>query len=403
MISVEEALERIRSLVPAPRTERVPLDLAHGCILGEPVRSDMLIPPFDRATMDGYAYRARDAASPGAALRVIGESAAGKGFQGTVQAGTAIRIMTGAPVPGGADCVQMVEKTETREDSVVILEPIQAGRNIAPAGSEVGPNDRLPPGRHLGAAELAVLASFGVVSVPVLRRPRVALLVTGDELVEPEVRPSGGQIRNSNAYMLRTLIRSSGIEPIDLGIAPDDPEILGDRLEAALQYDIAVASGGVSAGKYDLVAPALEKLGAHIHFSRVSIRPGKPITLATRGETLFFGLPGNPVSSFVTFEIFVRAALRQFSGRQAPMPAVNAKVTADVANNGPRPYYAPARTQWTDRGWEAEVLASRGSADIFRFSASDSLIVLPPDSRTPAGAERTVLLLHDYWERITAP
>jgi molybdopterin molybdotransferase len=402
MISVDEALNIIRSQIPPPQSWRVPLEQAAGCLLAEPVRPDMPLPPFDRATMDGYAFRSADVTAPKATLTVIGESAAGSGFAGAVGPGQAVQIMTGAPVPQGADCVQMIEKTELRGEIVCVLEPVGQGRNIAKAGSEVGPQDSLPAYRHIGAAEMAVLASFGAGSIPVFRRPSVALLVTGDELVEVVDRPAPGQIRNSNAYSLRALIRSCGVEPLDLGIVRDDPRILLARLEEALTCDMVVASGGVSAGKYDLVAPALEKAGARIHFSRVSIRPGKPITFATRGKTIFFGLPGNPVSSFVTFEVFVRAAILQFSGRVSELIAFSARLRSDAPNPGPRPCYAPARTRWTEQGWETQVLPSRGSADIFRFSAADSLVLLPADSLSRAGEQRTVRLLHDYWERVTA-
>lgn len=401
MIPVKQALEIIEMQIPAPQSHNLPLSQALGCVLAGDVYSDMLMPPFDRATMDGYAVRSADVLNPGAALTVIGESTAGRGFAGSVGPGQAVQIMTGAPVPAGADCVQMVEKTEARGDQVIIGEPVEKGKNIAPAGSEVGPGDKLNAGRYIGPVEMAVLATFGACTVPVFKPPRVALFSTGDELVDVTTRPGADQIRSCNAYSLAALLRSCHIEPTDLGIVPDQERVLEEKMEEALSYDISLATGGVSMGKYDLVARTVEKVGARIHFDRVAIKPGKPLTFATRRQSLFFGLPGNPVSAFVAFEVFVRAALARLMGGGRALMRVQAKLTNCFVNQGPRDYYAPARTRWNGRHWETEVLSTRGSADIFRFSSADSLVVLPADSDSQPGTERTVLLLGDYLERIT--
>jgi molybdopterin molybdotransferase len=195
---------------------------------------------------------------------------------------------------------------------------------------------------------------------------------------------------------------SCSIEPTNLGTAPDNPAMLRSKLEEAMTHDIALATGGVSMGKYDLVADVLRELNASIHFDRVSIKPGKPLTFATRGGTLFFGLPGNPVSSFVAFEVFVRPVIAISMGRRSAAAEVCARICHDFSNHGPRDYYAPARTRWNTQQWETEVLTTKGSADIFRFSCADSLAVIPADSDLRRGAPLRVLLLNDYLERITS-
>ncbi|HEY3131066.1 MAG TPA: gephyrin-like molybdotransferase Glp [Acidobacteriota bacterium] len=402
MISVSQALQIVKAYSPAPECCAVPLEKALGSVLAKDLYSDILMPPFDRATMDGYAFRAADVSTPNASLRVIGESGAGRGFGGIVGPGEAVRIMTGARVPQGADCVQMVEKTRDSANQVVILEPVETGKNIASAGSEVGAGDKLEAGRYIGSSVLAVLASFGAAAVTVFRPRRVALLVTGDELVDVAMRPGPDQIRNSNAYSLMAQIRSCGIEPAYLGVAPDREELLRPKLEQAASHEISIATGGVSMGKYDLVAGILKEIGATIHFDRVAIKPGKPLTFATRGNNLFFGLPGNPVSSFVAFEVFVRPVLAHLMGKKGSLAEITALFSGSFSNRGPRDYYGPARTRWNGRHWETEILKTRGSADIFRFSAADSLAVLPAESDFRSGAEVRVLLLSDYLERVTS-
>ncbi|HEY2931910.1 MAG TPA: gephyrin-like molybdotransferase Glp [Acidobacteriota bacterium] len=399
MISVSQALEIIRVHTPAPQPDEVSLEDACGRTLCKDIYTDTPIPPFHRATMDGFAFRAADVSLPGTRLRVVGESAAGHGFPGTVGRGEAVRIMTGAAVPSGADCVAMVEKTSSEGEIVVIQEAGHGGKNIAPAGSEVGMSDFIPAGRRIGAADLAVLAAFGATRVPVYRDPEVAVLVTGDELIEPGCKPAGTQIRNSNAYSLRAQVRSCGIEPHYLGVAPDKEEILQSKIEASLAHDVAVFSGGVSVGQYDLISTCLERLKARIHFNKVSLKPGKPLTFATLHGKLLFGLPGNPVSCFVTFEIFVRPVIAALQGRQYAPQRILATAQNSFTNKGPRPYYAPALTRCTDGGWETKILAIRGSADIFRFSEADSLVLLPPDTELTAGDRVSVLLLNDYLER----
>ena len=316
MIPVEEALEIVLREAPALPFEEVALDDALSRVLAEDVASDSDLPPFDRAAMDGYALRAADVAGAPAALEVVGEVRAGQWPDLTVGPGQAVRIMTGAPVPPGADAVQQVEKTQPLDEfRVTILSAVAEGANVAPRGSEVRAGDVvLARGRVIDPAAIAVLASAGRARVRVARRPVVALLVTGDEIVEVSATPAPGQIRNSNGPAVAAQARLAGAEVRLLGVAPDRQDAIAQALRAGLAADVLVVSGGVSAGDYDLVEPALLELGATFLFTKVAVKPGAPLVFGRRGATLVFGLPGNPVSAQVTFDLFVRPALLKMQG-----------------------------------------------------------------------------------------
>ena len=292
------------------------LDDALSRVLAGDVASDSDLPPFDRAAMDGYALRAEDVAGAPAALEVVGEVRAGQWPDLTVGPGQAVRIMTGAPVPPGADAVQQVEKTQPLDEfRVTILSAVAEGANVAPRGSEVRAGDVvLARGRVIDPAAIAVLASAGRARVRVARRPVVALLVTGDEIVEVSATPAPGQIRNSNGPAVAAQARLAGAEVRLLGVAPDRQDAIAEALRAGLAADVLVVSGGVSAGDYDLVEPALLELGATFLFTKVAVKPGAPLVFGRRGATLVFGLPGNPVSAQVTFDLFVRPALLKMQG-----------------------------------------------------------------------------------------
>ena len=294
----------------------VALDDALSRVLAEDVVSDLDLPPFDRAAMDGYALRASDVADAPAALEVVGEVRAGQWPDLTVGPGQAVRIMTGAPLPPGADAVQQVEKTQPLDEfRVTIRSPVEPGANVAPRGSEVRAGDVvLARGRVIDPAAIAVLASAGKARVRVARRPVVALLVTGDEIVDVSASPAPGQIRNSNGPAVAAQARLAGATVRLLGVAPDRQEAIAEALGAGLAADVLVVSGGVSAGDYDLVEPALLGLGATFLFTKVAVKPGAPLVFGRRGETLVFGLPGNPVSAQVTFDLFVRPALLRMQG-----------------------------------------------------------------------------------------
>ncbi|HSD27418.1 MAG TPA: gephyrin-like molybdotransferase Glp, partial [Vicinamibacteria bacterium] len=319
MVLFEEALSIVLSEVTPLAAEPVSLDESLGRVLAEDVASDRDLPPFDRAAMDGYALRAKDVALAPVALEVVGEVRAGQWPDLAIGPGQAARIMTGAPVPPGADAVQQVERTEPLDEfRVTVHAAIGAGANIAPRGSEVREGEVvLAAGRVVDPSAVAVLASAGKDRVRVARRPVLGLLVTGDEIVDVAVRPGPGQIRNSNGPAVAAQARLAGADVRLLGVAPDRPEAIADALRAGLDADALVVSGGVSAGDYDLVEPALLDLGATFLFTKVAIKPGAPLVFGRLGRTLVFGLPGNPVSAQATFDLFVRPALLKMQGARA--------------------------------------------------------------------------------------
>jgi len=321
MISIEEAQGILLANLPECRFERVPFKAAPGRILAEDIVATSDVPPFCRAGVDGYAVIAADIADAPVELRVVGESRAGGGMPGKLNPGEAMAIMTGAPVPEGANAVQLIEVCEVLEPGkrVRILKPIRVHENIAPKASEARAGAVvLKAGHRIGPAEMAVMATFGYTQVKVYQKPSVALLATGDELVEVEETPQQGQIRNSNAYCLSCQLRYMGFEPDYLGIARDTMEDLRRKMLLGLEHDVLIITGGVSMGEYDFVRNVFQELGLDILFNKVAIKPGKPTVFARKGNKLVFGLPGNPISSLVTFECFVRPALGRLCGMAKP-------------------------------------------------------------------------------------
>ena len=382
MITVDQALSILLDQVQTLGPESVAIEQAHRRILVEDVRADMDLPPFDRARMDGYAVRSSDVSTSPVKLRVIGEIAAGVQVEHRINAGEAVKIFTGAPVPGGADAVQKVEVTRANGHMVEILEPVTPGQFITLHASEVAAGEVVAEtGREIGPAEMAVLASFGYASVRVGRRPRVAVISTGSELVEVSSKPSGAQIRNSNSYTLAAYAERAGAMVDVLGIVEDTPEATRAALiRAADNHDIVITSGGVSMGDYDLVKAALKDIGAEIYFDRVIIRPGKPIVFARRSETYFFGLPGNPVSTSVTFNVFVRPAIRKMQGETSPAPAmVSAQLSRTVKDSSSRRSYLPARLLIKEGRAMVEPLKWGGSSDFVAFMQANALIVVRED------------------------
>ncbi len=386
MISVEEAIGVvINKSAPLP-VESVALADALGRVLAEDTSADSDLPPFDRAQMDGYAVRSEDLRETPARLRVVGESAAGKGWRGTLRAGEAVRIMTGAPLPEGADSVQQVELTRETEDGeyVTIERATEAGQFYATRASEIASGERvLTSGEEITAARAAALAAFGRARVRVRRRPRVGVLATGTELVPVEETPGEDQIRDSNTYSLAAYARLAGADVERLPFAGDDPALLRREIEgAASRADLLVLSGGVSMGRYDFTKDALRALGAEIFFERVALRPGKPTVFARlRGghDTLVFGLPGNPVSVSVTFNLFARTALRALQGVTDPAPAEEFAVLARAAKGtAERASYLPARLSTNEEGRQlAEVLKWGGSSDFVAFAQATALAIIP--------------------------
>jgi len=382
MITVDDAIRIVLERIEPLGSETIALEQAHGRVLAEDVRADIDLPPFDRARMDGYALRSSDVRTAPVKLRVIGEIAAGAQFDHDLNAGEAIKIFTGAPVPSGADAVQKVEVTRANGTSVEILESVTPGQFITPRASEIAAGEVITtPGREIGPAELAVLASFGYAQVRVGRRPRVAVISTGSELVDVARKPDAAQIRNSNTYTIGAYAERAGAIVDDLGTVEDTSEATRDALiRAADNRDIVITSGGVSMGDYDLVKASLIEIGAEVFFDKVSIRPGKPTVFARRDKTFFFGLPGNPVSTSVTFNVFARPAIRKMQGDATPLLRfVRARLARSLKDASSRRSYLPARFSIEDGQAMVEALKWGGSSDLVAFMKATALIVVPED------------------------
>lgn len=383
MIPVSEATQIVREQTRALPVEPDSLAHARGRFLAQDVVADSDLPPFDRSQMDGYAVRAGDVQSVPAKLKIVGESVAGRGWHNEMKAGEAIRIMTGAPVPAGADSVQQVELTrEVGTDEVEIVETVAAGRSIVRRGSEIRAGETvLRAGDRISAAMIAVLASFGYAEVNVGRRPKVAVLATGNELVGIDQKPGDDQIRDSNNFTIGAYAELAGAIVERLPLAGDDTNLLKRQIaEAAEASDIVVTSGGVSVGVYDFTKPALRELGAEFFFERVALRPGKPTVFARLPNgTLFFGLPGNPVSVSVTFNLFARTAILAMQGAKDPMlPQDWAMLARSVKGALERESYLPAQLSTTAEGLLiAEPLKWGGSSDFVGFVSATSLIIVP--------------------------
>jgi molybdopterin molybdotransferase len=399
VLSVAEALERVLSGVQALGAEGLPLKDALGRVLAEPVISTREIPPWDNSSMDGYAVRARDTETASAdrpvVLPVVGEATAGRVAARPLGASEAYRILTGAPLPPGSDAVVPQEDVLRDGASVTIRKPVERGAYVRPHGEDIRPGDRiLEPGAVLRPAALGVLAALGHGRVTVHRRPTVAILSTGDELVDPGAPLGPGQIPDSNTYTVSGLAAEAGAVPMSLGIARDRREEIVKRLRAGLQADVLVSSAGVSVGDRDFVREAVEELGARLDFWQVNMRPGKPLTFGRIGRSLFFGLPGNPVSSMVTFELFVRPVLRRLGGhRVLGRPRVRARALEPIDNPGSRPGYLRVRLEPGVGQLGARPTGQQGSAILRSMLLADGLAVVPGDTKIPKGGEVEVILL----------
>ena len=409
MISVDEAQAAVLGRVPTLPTETVPLAIALSRVLRAPVVSDRDLPPFNRAAMDGFAVRSVDATAPHARLKVTGEVRAGLWPDRAVGPGEAIRIMTGAPVPEGADAVIQVERTlrlrsgqrldvatDASDSEEVLFETsVTAGQNIVPRGSEASAGTvLLREGVRIGAAHLAVLASVGMAEPLVSRRPRVAVIVTGDEVIDAKSRPSAAQIRNANGPALVAAIQEAGGVATDFGVVRDDPAATRVAIERAFNegHDVLVLSGGVSAGDFDFVEPALGQLGVTLHVTAVRVKPGAPFVFGTRGDTLVFGLPGNPVSAQVTFELFARPAFLKMQGAAAFLrPLFEATLVGPLTNRSARRNYVPVFAAWGAGGLMARPILTQGSGDVVAHSLANALAVLEPDRTSAAAGDRVPL------------
>lgn len=383
MITIEEAKNIVRAEIGKLDTEEVRLGDCVGRVLAEDVKADLDLPPFDRSQMDGYAVISTDTSGAPVTLELIGESVAGKGWDGVLERGQTVKTMTGARVPKGADAVQQIELAEANGSSVTILESAKAGKNIVNLGAEIGRGETvISAGERISRAMVASLAAFGYSSVRAARRPGLAILSTGSEIVDVSETPGPDQIRNSNSAMLSAF--ASDLADISvLPIAPDDPDGLRMSISGALENsDFLVISGGVSVGDYDFTKPVLKDLGAEIHFEKLALKPGKPTVFATFEDKYIFGLPGNPVSIAVTFLVFVRTALLLAQGASDPeLRSGFAEVTHDIKGAKGRHGLLPVKTGFRQDGTMiVESLKFSGSSNFVTFARADAIASVPADS-----------------------
>jgi molybdopterin molybdotransferase len=396
MLTVEQALDAMLPRIPLLGRERVEILAALGRVLAEVVVSRREIPPWPASSMDGYAVRAEDTGR-GATLAVVGRVEAGSMPPRGVGRGEAMRIFTGAPLPVGADTVVPQEDVDAGEARIALRAAADRATYVRPCGEDVRAGERvLEPGTVLTSAELGLLASLGYSQVSVYRRPRVAILSTGDELADLGTEPGPGQIPNTNTYSLMAQVLEAGGQPANLGVAGDRLEVIEARVRSAADADALVSSAGVSVGELDLVRHALQRAGAELHLWQVSMRPGKPITFGSLGGRPVWGLPGNPVSAMVTFELFVRPALLKMGGRRRLMrPQVRATALEPVPNPGSRRAYLRVRLHAKDHRLGARLTGEQGSAILRSMVAADGLAVVPPDTVVPIGDELEIIQLRD--------
>lgn len=405
LISIEEARTRVLTESLALPSETIALSEALGSVLAEDIIASHSVPPFSNSGMDGYAVRATDTveATPDSPVRLLIADTlpAGHVSAHALRPGEAIRIMTGAPLPDGADTVVQSELTSEDDGYLVLVEPVKRGKNIRRAGEDIASGDRvLSAGTPLGPAEVGVLASLGQASLVVHRRPRVAIISTGSELVEVD-RPLGpGQIHNSNSYSLRAQCLQLGIAAATFGIVPDDYEATRSAIEAGLEYDVLLTSGGVSVGRFDFVKDVQDELGVERRLWGVAMKPGKPLAFGVRGSTLVFGLPGNPVSAMVSFELFVRPALLRLMGyRKTTRPQYQAVIEEDVANPDGRTYVVRVRAWREDGTWHVSSTGAQGSGILRSMVGANGLAFIPGGPRgVRAGDEVEFLLLREDLE-----
>ncbi len=399
LIPVEEARERVLSQIAPLQPLDLPLTEAYGCILARDVVAERDIPEFASSAMDGYAVRSSEVvdAMPTAPvqLRVVGDARIGQRPEGTVGGGEAMRIATGAPIPAGADTIVPIERCEPAGDVVRVLAGTPEGRHIRPSGEDVkGGEVLVQAGRRLQAPELGLLATAGASHPLVRPRPRVVILSTGDELIPPSADPEYGQIRDSNAYTLFAAVREAGAVPMLAGIVRDDVDALKETvLSHMVQADAFVSSGGVSVGERDVVKAAFFRR-AELGFYKVAMQPGMPQGFGHIEGKPYFGLPGNPVSVFVSFEIFIRPALMKMMGRhQLYRPEVPAKLDEDVSGPMGKTQFARVRVKRTAEGWIATPTGGRGSNLIATVARANGLAIVPAGVETaPAGSEVRVML-----------
>lgn len=390
----KKVVDAVAASQPRPPVETVGLLESLGRVLAEGVSADRDYPPFHRSTRDGFALQAADLAVVPAQLKRLGEVRAGDTYPGTVGHSECVQIMTGAPVPEGADAVVMIEDTELKGQEVVVRRSLSPGANLVPRASEARRGALLlAAGTRLGYAEISSLGQVGRARVRVYRRPRVAVLSTGDEVVPVETHPGPSQIRNSNSYSMAAQVVLCGGEAVLLGNAPDQLEELERLVRRGLEEDLLVLTGGVSMGKYDLVEVVLRRLGAEFHFDAVAIRPGRPAVFSQCQGKFVFGLPGNPVSTMVTFELFVAPALALLGGEPArPLQFFKARLAERFEKKAALTMFLPARLEGEGPEVSVRALPWQGSGDVVALTRANCFLVVPDDvEQLEAGAWVDVL------------
>jgi molybdopterin molybdotransferase len=398
VLSVEEALERILSTVRVLEPERVSLLDAAGRVLAEAVVADRDIPPLTNSAMDGYAVRGTDVTQASARLRVVGEAAAGYVPEVTIEPGQAMRIMTGAPVPNGADTVVRFEDTRLDGDWVEVLEAYSIGKNVRAAGEDVRAGQVvLEPGKVLRPQAIGMLAAVGRVEAVVIRRPRVAILATGDEVVPPGQSPGPGQIYDANSYTVAAQVQTFGGVPLLLGVARDEDALVREGMQEALSQraDFIITSGGVSVGDFDLVKQVLAAEG-EMHFWSLNMKPGRPMAFGVVNDLPLLGLPGNPVAAMISTKLFARPALLKMQGfADWPRPVVKARLSQPIARKDGRRHYLRVRLRETDEGYEATLTGDQGSGILNSLVQADGLAIIPEKcDHLSAGADVEVILLN---------
>ena len=405
VLSVEEALGRILATVRVLESERVGLLEAAGRVLTEEIAADRDIPPLTNSAMDGYAVRGADLTQPPTRLRVVGEVAAGYVPRVTIEPGQAMRIMTGAPIPAGADTVVRFEDVRPSPgsgqglngDEVEILKPPHPGANVRQAGEDIRAGEIvLEPGKVLRPQEIGMLAAVGRVEVAVVRRPRVAILATGDEIVPPDQAPGPGQIRDANSYTVAAQVQALGGIPLLLGVARDQEALVREGMRKALdgQADFIITSGGVSVGDFDLVKQVLAAEG-EMHFWSLNVKPGRPLAFGAVNGVPLLGLPGNPVAAMISTELFARPTLLKMQGfTEWARPTVQARLSQPIARKDGRRHYLRVQLRETDAGYEATLTGDQGSGILNSLVQADGLAVIPEEcDRLAAGTMVQVILL----------
>ncbi len=381
MIKIEDALNRIMKEVKILGVETKDLISSLNYILGEDIYSKDILPPFNKSAMDGYAIKSEDTNNT-LTLEIKGIIKAGGYYEGELRSGEAFKIMTGAPLPSGADAVIEIEKVKVEGNKLVLEDAVEKGNHVIKKGEEINMGDlALSKGKEIRPAEIGFLASLGYSNIKVYKAPTIALLITGDELIDIDKALEKGKIRNSNEYSLTALVGAVGAKSLSLGIIEDEKDILKEKMKYAFEHaDMVISSGGASVGDYDFVEDILKEIGANIHFTKVSIKPGKPVTFATYKEKLFFGLPGNPLSLITTFETFVKPSILKMMGKDSFCSKEISVILGDnfKVKKG-RTKYVYVNIKKEDEGYVAYELGSQCSNHLMTLSKANGIIIIPED------------------------